>query len=67
MVADNTILFTVAAGVGATTSTYIGKNKKSSEIFGMLTEINAVSDVRYGLLVILALSSLSVYGLIIAG
>lgn len=29
--------------------------------------VNSVSDVRYGLLVILAISSLSVYGLIVAG
>lgn len=35
--------------------------------FELLTEINYISDVRYGVLVILALSSLTVYGLIIAG
>jgi NADH:ubiquinone oxidoreductase subunit H len=32
-----------------------------------MVEANDVSNVRYGLLVILALSSLTVYGLIIAG
>jgi hypothetical protein len=41
--------------------------ERESSMFSMLVEINKVSDVRYGLLVILALSSLSVYGLIIAG
>ena len=35
--------------------------------FRLLLEGNNISDVRYGLLVILALSSLTVYGLIIAG
>jgi NADH:ubiquinone oxidoreductase subunit H len=40
---------------------------KESSLFDMLVEGNDISDVRYGLLVILALSSLSVYGLIIAG
>jgi NADH-quinone oxidoreductase subunit H len=35
--------------------------------FELLTEFNNISDTRYGLLVILALSSLSVYSLIIAG
>lgn len=35
--------------------------------FDLLTEMNNISDVRYGLLLILALSSLTVYGLIIAG
>jgi NADH-quinone oxidoreductase subunit H len=42
-------------------------NGKAALPFDLVTEINAISDVRYGLLVILALSSLSVYGLIIAG
>ena len=32
-----------------------------------MLETNDISDVRYGLLVILALSSLTVYGIIIAG
>jgi NADH-quinone oxidoreductase subunit H len=32
-----------------------------------LVELNDISDVRYGILVILALSSLTVYGIIIAG
>ena len=46
--------------------------KETSDIghaaaFDLLTEINGVADVRYGLLLILALSSLTVYGLIIAG
>jgi len=35
--------------------------------FNILIEANDISDVRYGLLVVLALSSLTVYGLIIAG
>lgn len=35
--------------------------------FNQLIEINSVGDVRYGLLLILALSSLTVYGLIISG
>lgn len=35
--------------------------------FSLLTEVDSISDVRYGLLVILAISSLSVYGLIVAG
>lgn len=35
--------------------------------FKYLTEANSVADVRYGLLLILALSSLTVYGLIISG
>lgn len=40
---------------------------KEAISFNFLVESNDVSDVRYGLLVILALSSLSVYGLILAG
>jgi NADH:ubiquinone oxidoreductase subunit H len=35
--------------------------------YTMSVEANDISNVRYGLLVILALSSLTVYGLIIAG
>lgn len=35
--------------------------------FNFLVEANEISDVRYGLLVVLSLSSLTVYGLIIAG
>lgn len=37
-----------------------------AEFFNVL-ELNDISDVNYGVLAILALSSLSVYGLIIAG
>jgi NADH-quinone oxidoreductase subunit H len=37
------------------------------ELFNTYTEANAISDVNYGVLVVLALSSLTVYGLIIAG
>lgn len=40
---------------------------KKSNAFDLLVETNNISDVRYGLLVILALSSLTVYGIIIAG
>lgn len=36
-------------------------------MFKYLTEVNDIGDVRYGLLVILAVSSLTVYGLIISG
>jgi len=39
----------------------------AGNVFASLTEANDIADVRYGLLVVLALSSLSVYGLIIAG
>lgn len=39
----------------------------SASNLNYLLELNDVSDVHYGLLVILALSSLTVYGLIIAG
>ena len=35
--------------------------------FDELTESSRIADVHYGVLVILALSSLTVYGLIIAG
>lgn len=42
-------------------------NEKIEMSFDFLAESNMISDVRYGLLVILALSSLTVYGLIIAG
>lgn len=42
-------------------------NEKIEMSFDFLVESNMISDVRYGLLVILALSSLTVYGLIIAG
>lgn len=58
---------TAMFGAGVAVDVYVSNGKKIGEIFNMLTEINAISDVRYGLLVILALSSLSVYGLIIAG
>ena len=37
------------------------------ELFVAFIEPNAISDVNYGVLVVLALSSLTVYGLIIAG
>lgn len=33
----------------------------------LISEINDITDVNYGVLVILALSSLSVYGIIISG
>jgi NADH:ubiquinone oxidoreductase subunit H len=36
-------------------------------VFTNMVELNDISDVNYGVLVILALSSLTVYGLIIAG
>jgi hypothetical protein len=58
------------AGFGLCCSTAMYKcmcGPKTNGMFDMLTEINSISDVRYGLLIILALSSLSVYGLIIAG
>lgn len=42
-------------------------NRGGAKLFDLLVESNSISDVRYGLLVILALSSLTVYGLIIAG
>jgi hypothetical protein len=65
---------TTFSGVAAVAITAVSLYKyfskgsgKSTLPFDTLTEINAISDVRYGLLVILALSSLSVYGLIIAG
>lgn len=61
------IVMTAMFGADVDVSVYVSNSKKIGEIFNMLTEINAISDVRYGLLVILALSSLSVYGLIIAG
>lgn len=35
--------------------------------YSLITELNDISNVSYGLLFILALSSLTVYGLIIAG
>lgn len=45
--------------------------RTASSMFPMLhvniTELDPVSDAHYGLLVILAFSSLTVYGLIIAG
>lgn len=37
------------------------------ELFVAFIEPNAISDVNYGVLMVLALSSLTVYGLIIAG
>lgn len=39
----------------------------SNTTLNFLIELNNISDVRYGVLVILALSSLTVYGIIIAG
>lgn len=41
--------------------------KANFEFFESLTESSRIADVHYGVLVILALSSLTVYGLIIAG
>lgn len=47
---------------------YAGTNEDlTASVFYLLTEVDSISDVRYGLLVILAISSLSVYGLIVAG
>jgi NADH-quinone oxidoreductase subunit H len=46
--------------------TYLRGNTATAS-FNFLVEANEISDVRYGLLVVLALSSLTVYGLIIAG
>ena len=40
---------------------------KSGDSLNLLLEANDISDVHYGLLVLLALSSLTVYGIIIAG
>jgi len=49
-------------------TTYLQANSiKTGAIFNVMLETNDISDVRYGLLVILALSSLTVYGIIIAG
>jgi len=44
-----------------------GGDVDKKNTFDLLVESNYISDVRYGVLVILALSSLTVYGLIIAG
>ena len=49
---------------------YAGSNTPETAVMWFAdcwTAVNSVSDVRYGLLVILAISSLSVYGLIVAG
>ena len=43
------------------------KYPQENEVFNILLEINHMSDIRYSLLIILAISSLSVYALIIAG
>jgi NADH-quinone oxidoreductase subunit H len=49
-------------------STFLNSNSYlKTNNFSLLTELNQISDVRYGVLVTLALSSLTVYGLIIAG
>jgi NADH:ubiquinone oxidoreductase subunit H len=37
------------------------------DTFNLLIENNQISDLKYSLLLILALSSLSVYGIILAG
>jgi NADH-quinone oxidoreductase subunit H len=42
-------------------------NEKANGVFQLTVEPNEISDVRYGLLITLALSSLTVYGIIIAG
>jgi NADH-quinone oxidoreductase subunit H len=42
-------------------------NEPMRKSFDVLVELNQIADVRYGLLVTLALSSLTVYGLVIAG
>jgi NADH-quinone oxidoreductase subunit H len=46
---------------------YLQATPQESAMFNLMLETNDISDVRYGLLVILALSSLTVYGIIIAG
>lgn len=61
------VLTSVGVGTAYLMKHFRKGDGKSTLSFDLLTEINAISDVRYGLLVILALSSLSVYGLIIAG
>jgi len=45
----------------------VASEDAKAAIFDILTESDAISNVSYGVLVILALSSLTVYGLIIAG
>lgn len=58
----------VRAIYASTTGALSEQSKSLSFInFNLLTEVNDISDLRYGLLMILALSSLTVYGLIIAG
>lgn len=45
----------------------VTQTENTGASFNLLVEANDISDVRYGLLVVLALSSLTVYGLILAG
>lgn len=64
----------MSATILATRRTQKNKNKNilaastvSYADFKYRIEANSVADVRYGILLILALSSLTVYGLIISG
>lgn len=50
-----------------TVEVLLTQTDEASTPFQMFIEINQISDIRYGLLMILAISSLSVYALIIAG
>ena len=59
--------YAVARTLYAATTEDFFSGDQTSAIFNLLTEVDSISDVRYGLLVILAISSLSVYGLIVAG
>lgn len=55
-----------SAGANHRATTLCAAAATPAEFFNAL-ELNDISDVNYGVLAILALSSLSVYGLIIAG
>lgn len=44
-----------------------GSTETLAAVFDILVESNAISNVQYGVLILLAISSLSVYGIIIAG
>lgn len=57
----------VATALRDTAFTEVVASEARANSFNFLIEANEISDVRYGLLVVLALSSLTVYGLIIAG
>jgi NADH-quinone oxidoreductase subunit H len=56
-----------AVATNSTVVTYLQTTPQEAAMFNLMLETNDISDVRYGLLVILALSSLTVYGIIIAG